>query len=181
MPTKFGPKLCEITALHAVSAACKVKVKDAGDLLLLRDWLFEELGPPYMWTVMLSVFEWEHLTDDQKERHRTMRDSWLPVTAKPRTSCSSTGFGGSSRNRQNLSHPFTRCLRKSRLTRLTVVPLRGRKFSFCTPSPVHLSRTSSSLVASRRVSVSRMTQWLLLSTTWPLSTPLLLNSATCSP
>ena len=25
----------------------QVKVKDAGDLLLLRDWLFEELGPPY--------------------------------------------------------------------------------------------------------------------------------------
>jgi hypothetical protein len=54
MPTTYGPKLFEITALHAVSAAYKVKVKDTGDLLLLRDWLFEELGPPYMWTVMLS-------------------------------------------------------------------------------------------------------------------------------
>jgi hypothetical protein len=52
MPTTFGPKMFEITALHAVSAAFKVKVKDAEDLLLLRDWLFEELGPPYMWTVM---------------------------------------------------------------------------------------------------------------------------------
>jgi hypothetical protein len=61
MPTTFGPKLFEISTLHTVSAACKVKVKDAGDLLLLRDWLFEELGPPYMWTVMLSVVEWEHL------------------------------------------------------------------------------------------------------------------------
>jgi hypothetical protein len=71
MPTTFGPKLFEISTLHAVSAACKVKVKDAGDLLLLRDWLFEELGPPYMWTVMLSVVEWEHLTDDQKELHST--------------------------------------------------------------------------------------------------------------
>jgi hypothetical protein len=58
MPTTFGPNLFEISTLHAVSAACKVKVKDAGDLLLLRDWLFEELGPPYMWTVMLSVVEW---------------------------------------------------------------------------------------------------------------------------
>ena len=67
MPTTFGPKLFEISTLHTVSAACKVKVKDAGDLLLLRDWLFEELGPPYMWTVMLSVVEWEQLTDDQKE------------------------------------------------------------------------------------------------------------------
>jgi hypothetical protein len=55
MPTTFGPNLFEISTLHAVSAVCKVKVKDAGDLLLLRDWLFEELGPPYMsssyWTV----------------------------------------------------------------------------------------------------------------------------------
>jgi hypothetical protein len=48
MPTTFGPKLFEISTLLAVSAACKVKVQDAGDLLLLRDWLFEELGPPYM-------------------------------------------------------------------------------------------------------------------------------------
>jgi hypothetical protein len=74
MPTTFGPKLFEITVLHAVSAACKVK--DTGDLLLLRDWLFE-LGPPYMWTVMLSAVEWEHLTEDQKELHRTMRELWL--------------------------------------------------------------------------------------------------------
>jgi hypothetical protein len=83
---------------------------------------------------------------------------------KPRTLCSSIGFGGSSRNRQNLSHPFTKCFQKSRSTRLTVVHLRGRKFSFCTPSQVHLSRTSSSLVASRRPSISRMTPWLLLLT-----------------
>ena len=74
MPTTFGPKLFEISTLHAVSAACKVKVKDAGDLLLLRDWLFEELGPPYMWTVMLSVVEWEHLTTDQKELYIMMRE-----------------------------------------------------------------------------------------------------------
>jgi hypothetical protein len=57
----------------------------------------------------------------------------------------------------------TKCLRKSRSTRLTVVHLRGPKFSLCTPSPGHASRTSSSLVASRRVSVSRMTQWLFCS------------------
>jgi hypothetical protein len=82
MPTTFGPKLFEISQLHAVSAACKVKVKDPGDLLLLREWLFEELGPPYMWTVMLSVVEWEHLTDDQKELHRTMRESWLSSYSK---------------------------------------------------------------------------------------------------
>ena len=35
MPTTFGPKLFEISTLHAVS-------------VLLRDWLFEELGPPCM-------------------------------------------------------------------------------------------------------------------------------------
>ena len=26
---------------------------------------------------MLSVVEWEHLNDNQKELHRTMRESWL--------------------------------------------------------------------------------------------------------
>jgi hypothetical protein len=63
---------CTLFLLHARS-----KSKTPWDLLLLRDWLFEELGPPYMWTVMLSVVEWEHLTDDQKELHSTMRESWL--------------------------------------------------------------------------------------------------------
>ena len=63
MDTTFGPKLFEISTLHAVSAACKVKVKDTGDLLLLRDLLFEELGPPYMWTVMLSALEVPQETD----------------------------------------------------------------------------------------------------------------------
>ena len=82
MPTTFGPKLFEISTLHTVFAACKVKVKDTGDLLLLRDWLFEELGPPYMWTVMISIVEWEHLTDDQKELHSTMRESWLSSYSK---------------------------------------------------------------------------------------------------
>jgi hypothetical protein len=71
--------------LHAVSANCNVKVKDAGDLLLLRDWLFKELGPPYMWTVMLSVVEWEHLTAYQKELHRTMRELWLSSYSKAST------------------------------------------------------------------------------------------------
>jgi hypothetical protein len=82
MPTSFGPKLFEITSLLAVSTGCKVKVKDAGDLLLLRDWLFEELGPPYTWIVMLSVVEWDHLTADQKDLHRTMLESWLSSYSK---------------------------------------------------------------------------------------------------
>ncbi len=34
--------------------ACKVNAKDTGDLLPLLDWIFKELGPPYMWIVMLS-------------------------------------------------------------------------------------------------------------------------------
>jgi hypothetical protein len=45
MSTTFGPKLFQISTLHAVSSACKVKLKDNGDLLLLRDCFFEELGP----------------------------------------------------------------------------------------------------------------------------------------
>jgi hypothetical protein len=157
MPTTFGPKLFEISTLHAVSAACKVKVKDTGDLLLLRDWLFEELGPPYMWTVMVSVVEWEHLTDDQKELHSTMRESWLSSYSKASHTVLQHWLWKFLKKQTDLSHPFTKCFQKLRSTRLTVVHLRGRKFSFCNPSPVHLSRTSSSLVASRRVSTSRMT------------------------
>jgi len=51
----------------AVTTDCKLNVKDTGDLLLLRDWIFEELGSPYMWIIMLAVVEWETLTDAQKE------------------------------------------------------------------------------------------------------------------
>jgi hypothetical protein len=80
--THLVPSCLKSPHCTLVSAACKVKVKVAGNLLLLRDWLFEELGPPYMWTVMLSVVEWEHLTDDQKELHSTMRESWLSSYSK---------------------------------------------------------------------------------------------------
>jgi hypothetical protein len=82
MPTAFGTKLFDSSTLHAVAAACPIKVKDAGDLLLLREWFFQELGPPYMWTVMLSAVEWAHLTDEQKELHSTMRESWLSSYSK---------------------------------------------------------------------------------------------------
>ena len=53
MPTTFSTKLFEITVLLAVAAYCNINVKDYGDLLLLRGWIFEELGPPYMWMTML--------------------------------------------------------------------------------------------------------------------------------
>ena len=35
-----------------------------------------------MWIVILSVVEWEHLTNDHKELHRTMRESWLSSYSK---------------------------------------------------------------------------------------------------
>ena len=41
MPDQFGTKFFETAALQALAAACPVKVKDAGHLLLLRDWLFQ--------------------------------------------------------------------------------------------------------------------------------------------
>ena len=46
MPTTFGPKLFELSTLHATAAACKIKVKDAGDFLLLREWLFSGTRAP---------------------------------------------------------------------------------------------------------------------------------------
>ena len=75
--TTFGTKLFEVTDLRVVATNCKLTVKDTGDLLLLRDWIFEELGPPYVWIIMLSVVEWDTLTDARKELHSTMRASWL--------------------------------------------------------------------------------------------------------
>ena len=103
------------------------------------------------------------------------RDLNLALAGRWRTLRTGAGRGGSGR-----APGWCRCAVASLLRRGCGGAV-CRKFSFCTPSPVHLSRTSSSLVASRRVSVSRMTQWLLLLTTSLLSTPLLLNSATCSP
>jgi hypothetical protein len=50
--------------------------------MLLRDWIFEELGPAYMWIIMLSVVEWNNLTDEKKELHCTMRASWLSSYSK---------------------------------------------------------------------------------------------------
>ena len=82
MPDSFGTKLFESHNLQTTAAACPVTVNDAGDLLLLRDWIFQELGPSFMWTVMLSVVEWDHLTDAPKELHTEMRESWLSSYSK---------------------------------------------------------------------------------------------------
>ncbi len=35
-----------------------------------------------MWTVILSVVEWEHMTNNQKELHITMRESWISSYSK---------------------------------------------------------------------------------------------------
>ncbi len=60
----------------------KSRSKTPGTFCSCVTGFFEELGPPYMWTVMLSAVEWEHLTDNQKELHRTMRESWLSIYNK---------------------------------------------------------------------------------------------------
>ena len=51
-PTSYGIKLFEVAILLTVVNACK-PVKDAGDLLILRETLFDELGPAYMWLIYL--------------------------------------------------------------------------------------------------------------------------------
>ena len=80
-PTVFSPKQFEITMLLAIVTACK-PIKDDGDLLLLRETLIEELGPAYMWLIMLSVVEWATLPDDQKTQHTDMRLAWLSGYSK---------------------------------------------------------------------------------------------------
>ena len=44
MSTTFGPKLFQISTLHAVSSACKVKVKDNALCMPSGDWRSKEAG-----------------------------------------------------------------------------------------------------------------------------------------
>ena len=76
LPESYSTKLFVVVSILAIVAACK-PVKDAGDLLPLRETLIEELGPAYMWLIMLSVIEWATLSDDQKTQYTIMRLAWL--------------------------------------------------------------------------------------------------------
>ena len=60
----------------SISKACP-DVKDAGDLLLLREILLEEFGPAYMWLINLSLVDWLSLSDDDKTLNAQMRLDWL--------------------------------------------------------------------------------------------------------
>jgi hypothetical protein len=133
-PTTFGTKLFEVTALLAVATACKLNVKDAGDILFLRDWIFEELGPSGMSIIMLSGVEWDTLTDAQKELHYTMRASWLSSYSKASHSVLQHWFWKLFKDKTKGFAPLHKVFAKSRSTRPTVVLLPGRKFSSCTLS-----------------------------------------------
>ena len=80
-PDSFGVKLFEVNALQAILKACP-DVKDAGDLLLLREILLEELGPAYMWLINLSLVDWLSLSDDDKTLNAQMRLDWLASYSK---------------------------------------------------------------------------------------------------
>jgi hypothetical protein len=74
-------KLFEINVLQTISAACP-DVKDAGDLLILRETLLEELDPAYMWLINLSLVDWQSLSDDDKTLNTQMRLDWLASYSK---------------------------------------------------------------------------------------------------
>ncbi len=71
-PDSFGVKLFEINVLQSILKACP-DVKDAGDLLFLREILLEEFGPAYMWLINLSLVDWLSLSDDDKTLNAQMR------------------------------------------------------------------------------------------------------------
>ena len=73
--------LFEVAVLLVVFNACK-PVKDAGDLLILRETLLEELGPAYMWLICMSVVDWVNLTEDEKDLNAQMRLDWLASYSK---------------------------------------------------------------------------------------------------
>ena len=80
-PDSFGVKLFEITVLQSILKACP-DVKDAGDLLLLREILLEEFGPAYMWLINLSLVDWISLSADDKALNAQMRLDWLASYSK---------------------------------------------------------------------------------------------------
>jgi hypothetical protein len=80
-PDSFGVKLFEINVLQAISNACP-DVRDAGDLLILRETLLEEFGPAYMWLINLSLVDWLTLSDDDKTLNAQMRLDWLASYSK---------------------------------------------------------------------------------------------------
>jgi len=80
-PDSFGVKLFEISVLQSILKACP-DVKDAGDLLLLREILLEEFGPAYMWLINLSLVDWLSLSDDDKTLNAQMRLDWLASYSK---------------------------------------------------------------------------------------------------
>jgi len=81
VPASFGVKLFEINVLQAILAACP-DVKDAGDLLILRETLLEDMGPAYMWLINLSLVDWQSLSDDDKALNTQMRLDWLASYSK---------------------------------------------------------------------------------------------------
>jgi hypothetical protein len=80
-PTSYGVKLFEVIVLQAILKACP-DVKDAGDLLILRETLLEDMGPAYMWLINLSLAEWQSLSDDDKALNAQMRLDWLASYSK---------------------------------------------------------------------------------------------------
>jgi len=80
-PASYGVKLFEVIVLQAILAACP-DVKDAGDLLILRETLLEDMGPAYMWLINLSLVEWQSLSANDKALNAQMRLDWLASYSK---------------------------------------------------------------------------------------------------
>jgi hypothetical protein len=77
-------KLFEVIVLQAILKACP-DVKDAGDLLILRETLLEDMGPAYMWLINLSLVDWLSLSADDNTLKAQMRLDWLASYTPCRT------------------------------------------------------------------------------------------------
>ena len=80
-PTSYGVKLFEVAVLLAILKACP-DVQDAGDLLILRETLLEDMGPAYMWLINMSLAEWQSLSDADKALNAQLRLDWLASYSK---------------------------------------------------------------------------------------------------
>jgi hypothetical protein len=128
----FGVKLFEINVLQTIFATCP-NVKDAGDLLILRETLLEELGPAYMWLINLSLVDWKSLSAEDKELNTQMRLDWLASYSKASESVLQHWFWKLLSPKRRISRHFTTYSFVCALVHLTAALMGGPKSFSCTP------------------------------------------------
>jgi hypothetical protein len=123
-PASFGVKLFEINVLQAIFA---------GDLLILRETLLEELGRSYMWLINLSLVDWLSLSEEDKELNTQMCLDWLTSYSKASEAVLHHGSGSFLSPKRRILRHFTTYSFVCAPVHLTAAQMRGPKSFSCTP------------------------------------------------